>query len=255
MGSVTAEFEVRHRWRTTTLFSGRYALNAEHVHARSLQKLHLFDWHFRLGLHLHARVRQSTVFNTSTLFVRDDVSTRIALVFVRSKWTKWNQPDLHVLKKCAGAEGEKLVLSWPSKREPVHLQCSTLGSTLEDKCFSFFSTDWRWQWWRTSNSAVTAFIAKRPRVAYSCSYVLLLAPITVFQLQVCSLQIWSFLLVSKGLDRDHTSAVRELCVLATLTPTGNLATSMATWLSSSLQNENGLSSGQRSLLKAIGVEL
>ena len=51
MGSVTAEFEVRHRWRTTTLFSGRYALNAEHVHARSLQKLHLFDWHFRLGLH------------------------------------------------------------------------------------------------------------------------------------------------------------------------------------------------------------
>ena len=49
--SVTAEFEVRHRWRKTTLFSGRYALNAEHVHARSLQKLHLFDWHFRLGLH------------------------------------------------------------------------------------------------------------------------------------------------------------------------------------------------------------
>ena len=56
----------------------------------------------------------------------------------------------------------------------IKVQCSTLGSTLEDKCFSFFSTDWRWQWWRTSNSAVTAFIAKRPRVAYSCSYVLLL---------------------------------------------------------------------------------
>ena len=55
----------------------------------------------------------------------------------------------------------------------VKVQCSTLASTLEDKCFSFFSTDWRWQWWRTSNSAVTAFIAKRPRVAYSCSYVLL----------------------------------------------------------------------------------
>ena len=54
----------------------------------------------------------------------------------------------------------------------VKVQCSTLGSTLEDKCFSFFSTDWRWQWWRTSNSAVTAFIAKRPRVAYSCSYTL-----------------------------------------------------------------------------------
>ena len=51
MGSVTAEFEVRHRWRTTTLFSGRYALNAEHVHARSLQKLDIFGWHFRLGLH------------------------------------------------------------------------------------------------------------------------------------------------------------------------------------------------------------
>ena len=57
----------------------------------------------------------------------------------------------------------------------VKVQCSTLASALEDKCFSFFSTDWRWQWWRTSNSAVTAFIAKRPRVAYSCSYVLLVA--------------------------------------------------------------------------------
>ena len=55
----------------------------------------------------------------------------------------------------------------------VKVQCSSLGSTLEDKCFSVFSTDWRWQWWRTSNSAVAAFIAKRPRVAYSCSYVLL----------------------------------------------------------------------------------
>ena len=58
--------------------------------------------------------------STSTLFVRDDVSTRIALVFVRSKWTKWNQPDL---QKCAGAEGEELVLSWPSKREPVRCCC------------------------------------------------------------------------------------------------------------------------------------
>ena len=57
----------------------------------------------------------------------------------------------------------------------VKVQCSTSGSTLEDKCFYFFSTDWRWQWWRTSNSAVTAFIAKRPRVAYSCSYVLLVS--------------------------------------------------------------------------------
>ena len=66
-----------------------------------------------------------------------------------------------------------------------------------------------------------------------------LAPITVFQLQLCSLQIWSSLLVSKGLDWNHTSAVRELCVLATLTPTGDLATSVATWLSSSLRNENG----------------
>ena len=62
----------------------------------------------------------------------------------------------------------------------VKVQCSTLGSTLEDKCFSFFSTDWRWQWWRTSNSAVTAFIAKRPRVAYSCSYVLLISTCTEY---------------------------------------------------------------------------
>ena len=60
----------------------------------------------------------------------------------------------------------------------VKVQCSSLGSTLEDKCFSVFSTDWRWQWWRTSNSAVAAFIAKRPRVAYSCSYVLLPVPIS-----------------------------------------------------------------------------
>ena len=29
-----------------------------------------------------------------TFNVRDDVSTRIAQVFVRSKWTKWNQPYL-----------------------------------------------------------------------------------------------------------------------------------------------------------------
>ena len=62
----------------------------------------------------------------------------------------------------------------------VKVQCSSLGSTLEDKCFSVFSTDWRWQWWRTSNSAVAAFIAKRPRVAYSCSYVLLLVAIARF---------------------------------------------------------------------------
>ena len=66
----------------------------------------------------------------------------------------------------------------------VKVQCSMLGSTLEDKCFSFFSTDWRWQWWRTSNSAVTAFIAKRPRVAYSCSYVLLLKPFS-YTIEVC----------------------------------------------------------------------
>ena len=63
----------------------------------------------------------------------------------------------------------------------VKVQCSSLGSTLEDKSFSVFSTDWRWQWWRTSNSAVAAFIAKRPRVAYSCSYVLLVTP------QMCAL--------------------------------------------------------------------
>ena len=61
----------------------------------------------------------------------------------------------------------------------VKVQCSSLGSTLEDKCFSVFSTDWRWQWWRTSNSAVAAFIAKRPRVAYSCSYVLLIVLVLV----------------------------------------------------------------------------
>ena len=113
MGSATAEFEVRHRWRTTTLFSGRYALNAEHVHARSLQKLHLFDWHFRLGLHFACTCS--------------------------SKYSvhRWVQ------------------------RSRINV-------------FSVFSTDWRWQWWRTSNSAVAAFIAKRPRVAYSCSYVLLI---------------------------------------------------------------------------------
>ena len=112
MGSVTAEFEVRHRWGTTTLFSGRYALK-RWTRACSLSPEALSFW-----LAFQARP---------------------ALC-------------MHVF---------------------VKVQCSTLGSTLEDKCFSFFSTDWRWQWWRTSNSAVTAFIAKRPRVAYSCSYVLL----------------------------------------------------------------------------------
>ena len=114
MGSVTAEFEVRHRWRTTTLFSGRYALNAEHVHARSLQKLHLFDWHFRPGLHFACTC-----------------SSKYSV----QRWVQRSRINV----------------------------------------FPFFSTDWR-QWWRTSNSAVTAFIAKRPRVAYSCSYVLLPKP-------------------------------------------------------------------------------
>ena len=55
----------------------------------------------------------------------------------------------------------------------VKVQCSTLGSTLEDKCFSFFSTDWRWQWWRTSNSAVADPIVWS---CLSCSYVLLVEP-------------------------------------------------------------------------------
>ena len=81
MGSVTAEFEVRHRSRTTTLFSGRYALTAEHVHARLLQKLDLFDcMAFQAGPAL----------------------------------------CMHVF---------------------VKVQCSTLGSTLEDESFSFFSAD------------------------------------------------------------------------------------------------------------------
>ena len=120
MGSVTAEFEVRHRRRTATLFSGRCALTAEHVHACSLQKLDHFYWHFRLGLHFACTLTCSLKYS---------------------------------------------------------VQC--LGSTLEDKCFSFFSTDWRCQWWRTSNSAVTAFIAKRPRVAYSCSHVLLIILICI----------------------------------------------------------------------------
>ena len=94
MGSVTAEFEVRHRWRTTTLFLGRCALKAEHVHARSLQKLHLFDWHFRLGLHFACTC-----------------SSKYSV----QRWVQRSRINV----------------------------------------FSFFSTDWRWQWWRTSNSAVT----------------------------------------------------------------------------------------------------
>ena len=43
----------------------------------------------------------------------------------------------------------------------VDVQCSTSGWTLEDKTFSNFSADWRWQRWRTWYSAVTAFIAKK----------------------------------------------------------------------------------------------
>ena len=58
LGSVTAELQVHHRWCATTLFSGRYALSAEHVQPRSLQNLGLFDWHFRLGL-LFARMCSS----------------------------------------------------------------------------------------------------------------------------------------------------------------------------------------------------
>ena len=122
MVSVTAEFEVRHRWRTTTLFSGRYAL-----------------WTRACSLSPEAP----------------------------SFWLAFQaRPALcmHVF---------------------VKVQCSTLDSTLEEKCFSFFSTDWRWQWWRTSNSAVTAFIAKRPRVAYSCSYVLLMLPVVMAQSYHC----------------------------------------------------------------------
>ena len=88
----------------------------------------------------------------------------------------------------------------------VKVQCSTLGSTLDDKCFSFFSTDWRWQWWRTSNSAVTAFIAKRPRVAYSCSYVLL--AVTILSL---SAPIWF------TMDRRrHCTVFRHLMQLSLL---------------------------------------
>ena len=83
--------------------------------ARSLQKLHLFDWHFRPGLHF---------------------ACTCSSMYSVQRWAQRSRINL-----------------FP---------------------FSFFSTDWRWQWWRTSNSAVTAFIAKRPRVAYSCSYVLLL---------------------------------------------------------------------------------
>ena len=84
---------------------------------------------------------------------------------VRSKWTKWNQPDLHMYtlaigrmsgwfhfvhfdltktrailvetssltKKCAGAEGEELVWSWqPSKRKPVHSACGTYTTVRSD---------------------------------------------------------------------------------------------------------------------------
>ena len=45
--------------------------------------------------------------------------------------------------------------------------------------------------------------------------------------------------MSKRLDRDQTSAARELCVWRHSHQRGDLATSMATWLSSSLRNENG----------------
>ena len=64
------------------------------------------------------------------------------------------------------------------------------------------------------------------------------APITVFQLQVCYSNL-KFLLVSKeARPRPHVRSTGALC-LATLTPKGDQATSMATWLSSSLRNENG----------------
>ena len=65
LGSVTAEFQVRHRWRTTAVFSGCYACTAEHLQARSLQKLFFFFFFFSgasgWACFLHARVRQCTV--------------------------------------------------------------------------------------------------------------------------------------------------------------------------------------------------
>ena len=45
----------------------------------------------------HSTITNSSPSAPAHFFVKDDVSTRIALVFVRSKWTKWNQPDLCVL--------------------------------------------------------------------------------------------------------------------------------------------------------------
>ena len=109
---VTEEFQVCHRWRTTTLFSGGYALTAEHVHARSLQKLNLFDWHSRLGLLFACMC-----------------------------------PSMYSVQRSA-------------KRSRI-------------KLFFILVQTGVWQRWRTWYFTVTAFIAKRPGVAYSCSYIIL----------------------------------------------------------------------------------
>ena len=49
-GAATAMILNASSMTQTTLFLGRYQRTAEHVHTRSLQKLDLFDGHFRLGL-------------------------------------------------------------------------------------------------------------------------------------------------------------------------------------------------------------
>ena len=56
--------------------------------------LFLLKWTGSLLLGSHdITISSPSACSTAHFFVRDDVSTRIVLVLVSSKWTKWDQPD------------------------------------------------------------------------------------------------------------------------------------------------------------------
>ena len=83
----------------------------------------------------------------------------------------------------------------------VKVQCSTLGSALEDKCFSPFLV-------QTDVGSdgeliiLTAFIAKQPGVAYTCSHVLLVTLISRKHLKRKIIWILKFESYWAGSDRS-----------------------------------------------------
>ena len=95
---------------------------------------------FYLPLHQHTFGPRRRVF----------FSTRIALVFVRSKWTKWNQPDLYVL--LASSKGR---MSWGR----------WWNQLIGDLYRFFYHGDQMISWWRIwlSTSKSTCVVPAWPR--------------------------------------------------------------------------------------------